>query len=121
MMKNTDVIVKSEKRSKEKNVRFQLEIKQSMLDEITTLVELGGFSSKKEFMNNAISLLRWAMLQRKAGNIIAAIDDQERIRELEMPCLTNIAVQIQQSGQWNTEPVSEVQDRSTKVKVIGLV
>ena len=111
-MKNMDATGKSDRRTKEKNVRFQLEIKQSMLDEITSLVELGGFSSKKEFMNTAVSLLRWAMLQRKAGNIIAAIDDQERIRELEMPCLTHIAVQEKRSAHWNNESMPGELNRS---------
>lgn len=120
-MKNMDATVKRDGRTREKNVRFQLEIKQSMLDEVTSLVELGGFSSKKEFMNTAISLLRWAMLQRQAGNIIAAIDDQERIRELEMPCLTHIAIREKHSAHWNHESISGELNRSPKMKVIGQV
>lgn len=118
-MKTKRTIVKGERLTKEKNVRFQLEIKQSMLDEITSLVEMGGFSSKKEFVNNAISLLRWAMLQRKAGNIIASIDDQERIRELEMPCLTHIAVQEKQQMQREGGVSLEQLDRPPQIKAIG--
>jgi len=47
-----------------------------------------GVSNRKEFFNQAISLLTWAIREKQKGNIIASINDNDNhIRELNMPLL----------------------------------
>jgi hypothetical protein len=75
-------------------VRFQVEIKPSLLAEIELLQQLCGLSSKKEVFNNAVTLLRWAALQKRNGFLIASINkDGEIHRELQLPCLEQAAME----------------------------
>ena|SRR5215813_11040696 len=84
------------RRPKDKLMRFQIEIRQSLLDEIEELQELGGLSSKKELINNAITLLKWAATQKQQGYDIASIDDNGKIyRDLQMPYLQQVALHSQ--------------------------
>lgn len=71
--------------------RFQLEISEESLEEIEALVAKTGTSTKKEFINYAITLLKWAIKQSESGNIIASINEKEgRYKELEMPILDHV-------------------------------
>lgn len=68
--------------------RFQMEISQKGLDEIEGLIEKSGLSSKKEFMNNAITLLNWAIRESEQGHKICSYDEKkDSYRELQMPVL----------------------------------
>lgn len=71
--------------------RFQLDISEEDLQEIEAMMEKTGVSTKKEFINNAVTLLNWAIRQREQGNSIAAIDEAADIyRDLEMPILSKV-------------------------------
>lgn len=68
--------------------RFQMEISQEGLNDIEALVEKSGLSSKREFMNNAITLLKWAIRESEKGHKIFSYDEQKSLyRELQMPVL----------------------------------
>ena len=55
------------------------------------LSEQLGIRTRKDLFNNALTLLEWAVKERKAGRFIASIDeDQTRIRELVLPVLQSI-------------------------------
>lgn len=59
--------------------------------ELDQLMKLSGVSTKKEFVNSALTLLKWAINQRRAGRIIGSIDERkDSYRELEMPILSEI-------------------------------
>ncbi len=46
--------------------------------------------TRKELFNNALTLFEWAVKQKKAGRVIAAIDQsQDIVKELVMPSLEN--------------------------------
>ena len=54
-------------------------------------MEEAGIKTRTELFNNAMTLLRWAIRQRREGRAVASIDfDTERFRELEMPIFENI-------------------------------
>jgi len=73
--------------------RFQVEIMREELDEMERLCELGGLSSKKELLNNALTLLKWAVRQKQQGYSIASVDENGDIRrELEMPYLESVSL-----------------------------
>ena len=47
--------------------------------------------TKKDLFNNALSLFRWAVEERKSGRIIASIDGEEKsVREVVMPALSDL-------------------------------
>ena len=71
-----------------KIVRIQFEVGDQQLREIENLLETTGFRTKKDLMNNALSLFAWAVGEKKAGLKIASIDEQNRIfREVIIPGL----------------------------------
>ena len=68
--------------------RFQLDISDDRLKEIEELMALTNTATKKEFVNCAITLLKWAIRQRQLGKSVASYDDQtDKIKELAMPIL----------------------------------
>lgn len=74
-----------------KVARFQLEIPESRLKELEVLMAEAGISTKKELVNNALTLLEWAIGEKKAGYSIASVDNEkEKYRELVMPILERI-------------------------------
>jgi hypothetical protein len=73
-------------------IRFQFEIDQEHMNELESLMKLGGLKTKKELLNNALTLLRWAVKQTGRGSTIAAIDERDGVyKELSMPFLDAIA------------------------------
>lgn len=79
--------------------RFQLEISEEGIEEIETLMEETGTPTKREFVNNALSLLKWAIRQRERGYSIAAVNEAEGVyRELEMPILDHAALKARRSS-----------------------
>jgi hypothetical protein len=72
-------------------VRLQFEIPQDRLPALDALMEDAGIRTRTELFNNAMSLLKWAVRQRKDGRVIASIDyDGDSFRELVMPILEEI-------------------------------
>lgn len=78
--------------------RFQVEIMREELNEMERLCELGGLSSKKELLNNALTLLKWAVRQKQQGFSIASVDEKGDVhRELEMPYLESVGLKSRHS------------------------
>lgn len=72
-------------------VRFQFEIEKERLEELEWLAGMGELKTKKDLLNNAITLLKWAVRQRINGRAIASVDEEGNERELEMPFLEAVA------------------------------
>jgi hypothetical protein len=76
--------------------RLQFELSHEKLDEFDRLQMEGGFETRKELLNNALTLLGWAMRHVKDGHTVAAIDDKSsRFYELQMPFLTHVSKNAQ--------------------------
>jgi len=72
-------------------IRLQFEIDEDWLRDLEELQKLGGLRTKKELLNNALTLLRWAARQRLNGRTIVSVGQDGSERELEMPYLEAVA------------------------------
>ena len=71
-----------------RSVRIQMEVSYDTANKLEALQAAGGLDTKRELLDNALTLLQWALHQADKGRAIAAIDDDARqYVELEMPCL----------------------------------
>jgi hypothetical protein len=78
--------------SKAKVIRLQIEIDEAQMRELESLAELSGVRTKKDLLNNALTLLKWAARQRMEGYSIQSVNQSEGIvKELEMPLLETLA------------------------------
>jgi hypothetical protein len=72
--------------NKNKDMRIQFEISNNRLKELEALMDAAGVNTKKELLNNALTLLEWAIEEERKGRIIASLDEQtKKYRELVMP------------------------------------
>jgi len=73
-------------------VRIQLDMPDERVKELDALMEITGSATRKELFNNALTLLEWAVKEKKQGRSIASVDDQEKkLKELAMPALENVS------------------------------
>jgi len=72
-------------------IRIQLELPEERVRELEALMSEVGLRTKKDLFNNALTLLEWAVKERKAGHVIASVDEREnRIRQIVMPVLESV-------------------------------
>ena len=72
--------------------RIQIDLPEEKVRQIEALIEETGLPTKKDFFNNAITLLAWAIREVKAGRTIASVDEQHnRYKEILLPVLENVA------------------------------
>lgn len=69
-------------------------------------------TTKRELLNNALTLFRWVALQVSQGNTIAALRPDGSMAELQMPCLESIALR----GKPKLELVSTTQNMKSKAR-----
>jgi len=59
-----------------------------------------GITTKKDLLNNAVTLFEWAVNEKRNGNIIASIDEQNnKVKEVVMPSLAFASVQNEPLGE----------------------
>jgi hypothetical protein len=77
--------------------RVQFELPEAKIKDLEILMEDSGTPTKRELFNNALTLLEWAVKERKRGRVIASVDEKnERYSELQMPILSAIAATTEQ-------------------------
>jgi len=73
-------------------MRLNLEISDAQMNSIKALQQRTGASSMKELVNNAISILEWAVEETARGNEVAALNESESAyRVLVTPLLQYVA------------------------------
>jgi len=72
-------------------VRIQLDLPEDQVAELDKLMEETRLTTRKDLFNNALTLFSWAVKAKKAGRVIASVDGNQRIRELVMLSIENIA------------------------------
>jgi Arc/MetJ-type ribon-helix-helix transcriptional regulator len=71
--------------------RLQIELDEEKMKELEELMEEGKVRTKKDFINAALTLLKWSMRERRAGKIIASVDEEKDVyKEIEMPVLSEV-------------------------------
>jgi len=87
------------KGGKTKNVtRVQFELPNDKVRQLEGLTEETNIRTKKELINNALTLLEWAVKEKRLGHEIASIDEKENVyKELIMPALSNVTEKLKTS------------------------
>lgn len=68
--------------------KVQFELSEDRVRELESLMRESGTSTKKDFINNALTFLAWAIQERKAGKRIASVDEESKqYKEITMPIL----------------------------------
>ena len=71
--------------------RLQIDLDESQMKDLEQMMAEGKVRTKKDLFNAALTLLRWAMKEKKAGRIIASVDEGRDVyKELEMPVLSEV-------------------------------
>ncbi len=100
------------------NTRVQLELSEVKIKEIEHLMKELGIVTRKDYFNNALTIFKWAIAERREGRSIASIDNQtSRYRELLMPALEELGAHGEGGGtsapaedQINKETVTNVDE-----------
>jgi hypothetical protein len=72
-------------------VRLQIDLDEGQMRDLEQMMAEGRVRTKKDLFNAALTLLRWAMKERKAGKVIASVDEKrDSYKELEMPVLSEV-------------------------------
>lgn len=72
-------------------IRIQFELPEEKVRELENIMKRAGISTKKDLLNNSLTLFEWAVSERGLGNTIVSIDNRnKRIKELVMPSLSSI-------------------------------
>jgi hypothetical protein len=75
-----------------KQYKLQVELNPTQLAILDELQEIGELRTKKELLDNAFTLLKWAVVQKKEGRLIVSMDPKTGSgRELELPYLQKVA------------------------------
>jgi hypothetical protein len=74
------------------SVRLELEISPENLNEWDSLLGECGLETRKELLNSAMTMFKWAVRHAREGHSIAAIDDtKKKYFELDMPFLSRVS------------------------------
>ena len=74
-----------------KTVRVQLDVPQSRINDIKSMMDDTGLATRKDLYEDALTLFQWAINQRKAGRIFVSTNkDGSKPCELLMPSLAKV-------------------------------
>ena len=59
-------------------IRIQLDISSDKMKELEALMMKTGVRTRKDLLNNALTLLEWAIEERGKGRIIASLDETNK-------------------------------------------
>jgi hypothetical protein len=72
-------------------VRYQIEIDDEQMADLEALRTLGGLRTKKDLVNTALTLLKWAAKRKAQGWSIVCVSETGAEMELDMPFLDAVA------------------------------
>ena len=76
--------------------RLQVELNQEQLTVIEDLQNSGGLRTKKDLLDNALTLLKWSVKQKKEGHLIVAMNPNTgAVKELQLPYLEKVQERAQ--------------------------
>jgi hypothetical protein len=69
-----------------KNKRIQIDLNERKFSELEALQAATGSETYKDLFNTAMTLLKWAVAEVQAGNVITSLNTQDgTYKELAMP------------------------------------
>lgn len=90
------------------NVRIQFDVPEEKVERLEELMKEAGIGTKKDLLNNALTLFEWAVKEKKANRIIASIDEiNQKFKELIMPSLAFVSTDQPASVQAEPEASKE--------------
>ena len=73
-------------------MRLNFEFSEERVIDLKRFLDVTGTETMKDLVNNAFTLLEWAVDEIKAGNEIAAVNENEKVyRVLVTPILQRVA------------------------------
>jgi len=73
-------------------VKVQFDLPAERIRDIEAKMELTGTATRKDYFNNALTLLDWALTEKYKGHTIASVDERNnKMKELVMPILSAAA------------------------------
>jgi hypothetical protein len=73
-------------------MRLNFEFSDQRVDDLKLLLAATGTETMKDLVNNAFTILEWAVDETKVGNEIAAVNEQKEVfRVLVTPILQRVA------------------------------
>lgn len=71
--------------------KVQVEFSGTFIKRINAMMEELGIKTKKELFNSALTLLEWAIQERKQGKTLCSLDEKDKtITKVFMPVLTGV-------------------------------
>jgi hypothetical protein len=90
-------------------VRILLEFPEDQIKKIDRIMEKTNIKTRKEYFNNALTLLEWAIEVRERQEIVASVNRKAgQFSELRMPIFSNIRVNIEENNRDNSLKETEV-------------
>jgi metal-responsive CopG/Arc/MetJ family transcriptional regulator len=72
-------------------VRIQLDLPEEQVKELDELMRETNIVTRKDLFNNALTLFQWAVKAKRAGRIVASLDEAGgTAKELVMPALESV-------------------------------
>ena len=72
--------------------RLQIELSSEKLSQLEELMADTGLATKKDLVNNALTLLTWAVREAQKGRVIVSLDeDGKQPKEILLPALNHVA------------------------------
>jgi metal-responsive CopG/Arc/MetJ family transcriptional regulator len=73
--------------------RIQLDMPEEQVKELDELMKETNITTRKDLFNNALTLFQWAVKAKRAGRIVASLDEETgTAKEILMPVLENVRV-----------------------------
>lgn len=71
--------------------RIQLDMPEEQVKELDELMKETKITTRKDLFNNALTLFEWAVKAKRAGRIVASLDEETgTAKEILMPALENV-------------------------------
>jgi len=73
-------------------LRLQVDLSEERVRKLEDLMRGSGIKTKRDLINNALTLLEWAVKETRAGRTIASVDEKDKAyKELVMPILSAVS------------------------------
>jgi hypothetical protein len=94
-------------------MRIQIDFARSRVAELDELAERCGLKTRKDLINNALTLFEWAVEEVSKGRVVASVDEkEEKYREVTLPALRTAARHAARRAYQIVEPEEAAVERS---------